>query len=246
MPHRFVATSYNLWAGYRWPERVEPLRSYLELTRPDLLCVQELRQESRDLIDATLPGHRRVMDDFEGWRAEGTVYWSEDLFSLIEYGAEDIGQRSANRRLFWSRLQHRPSDTTILVSTAHFTWQGNPREREEGLSPRLEESRRTVAALDGLQREGEPVLFMGDLNDSINAIRVLREAGLRDSFTSCGSPLVPTHPVRPTSDGTPQVLDWQFHRGPIRAMTSHVGGYFLEDIAPSDHSPVVATYALEE
>lgn len=86
---------------------------------------------------------------------------------------------------------------------------------------------------------------MGDLNDSANVIRRLRAADYVDSFTASGSPLAPTHPARPTANGTPQVLDWQFHRGPIRAMTSHVGEWFLDELAPSDHKPVVATYGLD-
>lgn len=240
---RFVATTYNLWAGVRWPERAEPLREYLRLARPDVLCVQELRQHSADLIDQELSQHARVDDAFEGWVAEGNIYWSTDLFELDEYGTEQIGLASL-RRLFWVRL--RSGDQTVLVSTAHYTYQGNERERTEGVSPRLEQARRTVASLQRLARNGEPVLFMGDLNDTTNAIRILREAGYRDSFTTCGSPLQPTHPARPTAEGLPQVLDWQFHRGPIRAMNSHVGGYFLGDLAPSDHKPVVATYAVND
>lgn len=240
-PFRFVATTYNLWAGFRWPERAEPLREYLRLARPDVLCVQELRQHTAELIDQELAHHARVEDSFEGWLTEGNIYWSTELFELHEYGAEDIGLESL-RRLFWVRL--RSGDRTVLVSTAHYTYQGNERERTEGVSPRLEQARHTVASLQRIARDGEPVLFMGDLNDTTNALRILREAGYRDSFTTCGAPLQPTHPARPTAEGMPQVLDWQFHQGPIRVVNSHVGSYFLGDVAPSDHKPVVATYAL--
>lgn len=244
-PARFVVTTYNLWASTRWEERAEPLRGYLETAATDVLCLQELRQASRDVIDQALPDHARVDDPYEGWCVEGNIYWSTTLFELVEYGAVDIGQQSPLRRLFWTRLRLLGLDRTLLVSTAHFTYQGNQRERTEGISPRLDEARRTITALDEIAHADEPRLFMGDLNDTVNAIRLLREAGYRDSFTSCGAPLQPTHPCRPTANGTPQVLDWQFHRGPITAMTSHVGGYYGGDIAPSDHMPVVATYGLE-
>jgi endonuclease/exonuclease/phosphatase family metal-dependent hydrolase len=246
MTHRFVATTYNLWADTRWPERSEPLRAYLELTRPDVLCVQELRPALRDLVDTALPGHGRVDDEFEGWQHEGNIWWSTAIFELLEHGAEDLGLRSPLRRMFWVRLRHLASGSTLLVATAHYTWQGNPRERTEGTSPRIAESLASIEALGRVAAAEEPLLFMGDLNDATNAIRNLREAGLVDSFTACGAPLQPTHPARPTASGNPQVLDWQLHRGPIRCMNSHVGEYFLGDIAPSDHKPVVATYALEE
>ncbi|HIT76723.1 MAG TPA: endonuclease/exonuclease/phosphatase family protein [Candidatus Avipropionibacterium avicola] len=245
MSERFVVTTYNLWTNARWPEREAAVRGYLDLTRPDVLCVQELQSHSREVIDQTLTGHARVHDDFEGWSEEGNIWWSNDLFDLVEHGAEDLGQLSPQRRLFWVRLNHRRSGRTVLVSTAHLTWQGNPREQEEGLSPRVAETRRTIEHLDRLAGEQEPVLFMGDLNDSANVIRRLRAADYVDSFTASGSPLAPTHPARPTANGTPQVLDWQFHRGPIRAMTSHVGEWFLDELAPSDHKPVVATYGLD-
>lgn len=245
MSHRFVVTSYNLWEEARRAERDGPLRSYLALTRPDILCLQELRPWSRDLIDQTLPGHARVDDEFEGWLREGNIYFATELFELEEYGAAELGQLSPLRRLFWVRLRHRLAERTVLVATAHYTWQGNPTERTEGFSPRIKESTGTVEALQRLAGPDEPVLFMGDLNDATNAIRVLRGSGLVDSFTACGAPLQPTHPARPTANGNPQVLDWQFHSGPIRAMNSHVGDYFDGDIAPSDHKPVVVTYGLD-
>lgn len=244
MTHRFVATSYNIWTDTRWPEREDSLRAYLTLTQPDLLCLQELQPDSRAAIDEVMPGHTRVEDDFEGWLHEGNIYWSTAMFSLVEHGIEDLKQQSPLRRLFWVRLTHEPSGRTVLVTTAHYTFQGNQIERAEGYSPRNAEADRTIAALERLAREGEPVLFMGDLNDNTNAIWRLRQAGLLDSFTACGAPLVPTHPAPPTATGIPQVLDWMFHRGPVRAMNSHVGEFFEGEIAPSDHKPVVTTYAL--
>jgi endonuclease/exonuclease/phosphatase (EEP) superfamily protein YafD len=248
-PHRFVVTTCNIWERARWPERSAPLRSYLELTGPDVLAIQELRPETREVIDDALPSHDRVEDPFVGWLEEGTIYWRRSLFEEVEHGAEDVGHvYSPNRRLFWVRLRHRPSGSTVLVTTVHFTWQGNPGEREAGQSPRNAEARATLAALERLspaqETGGEPVLFMGDLNDATNAIKTLREGGLTDSSTATGSPLLPTHPARPTATGVPQVLDWQFHRGEVRALTSHVGDYFLDDVAPSDHKPVVVTYGI--
>lgn len=245
-PWRFVATSYNLWADQRWPEREEALRGYARLARPDVLCLQELRPATRDVLDQELPGHARVDDPAEGWSQEGTIYWSKALFDLVEYGAEEIGMLEPLRRLFWVRLRAKRRKSTVLVLTAHYTWGGNERERTEGFNPRLEQARRTVAAIDQLAEEDEPVIFMGDLNEASNAIFILQQdGGLTDSFTACGVPLQPTIPARPTADGIPNVLDWQFHRGPIRAMTSSVGDYFCGDIAPSDHKPVTVTYACD-
>lgn len=244
MYHRFVATTYNLWQRTRWDDRKRALESYLMLARPDILCVQEIRPESQTLLDVTLDGHARVEDDFVGWNEEGNIYYSKELFVAVEHGAEWVGQKSPNRRLFWVRLKHRYSSRSILVATIHLTYQGTTLERTEGVSPRLEEIQGSIGRLESLAKDEEPVLFMGDLNDAVNVIRHLRDAGFVDSFTSSGSPLAPTHPVRPTAEGVPQTIDWQFHKGPVRSLGSYVGEYFLEDIAPSDHRPVTTTYGL--
>lgn len=242
-PLRFVATTYNLWTDMRWPEREEPLRAFLRASEPDILCLQELTRFTRQVLDEELPRHQRVHDPLAGWETEGNIYWSKALFELVEYGAEDIGLViNPERRLFWVRLKLKGRPETLFVATAHYTWQANPRERAEGMSPRVEEARRTVEELDRLAPDGEAVLFMGDLNDSINPIYRLRDAGLRDCFTAAGLSPRPTHPVPSMATGTPQTLDWQFFRGPLRVMNADAVDFFLGSLAPSDHLPVTATY----
>ena len=90
-PHRFVAMTYNVWESARWPERADALRAVLELTGPDVLCIQELRPASREVIDAALPTHDRVEDELPGWACEGTIYWRRALFDLVEHGAGASG-----------------------------------------------------------------------------------------------------------------------------------------------------------
>ncbi len=252
-PIRFVATTYNLWGTNRWPQREAALRAYLRLAGPDLLALQELRPETRAVLDEELKDHQRVEDPFEGWSREGNLYWSGRLFERIEHGAEEIGISSSPlRRLFWVRLRIKPTGRSLLMSTAHYTYQGHPHERETGQSPRIEQARQTVAALNRLERPEEPILFMGDLNDPNNALRALRAGGLRDSFESLGRLPLITWPASPTagrpdkSPRTIQVLDWQLNRGPIRVMNCDVADFYLEDLAPSDHKPLSVTYAIED
>jgi endonuclease/exonuclease/phosphatase (EEP) superfamily protein YafD len=244
-PVRFTVMTYNIWATSRWPDREAALKRFLELHQPDILCLQELRPETRAVIDAVLPGHRRVEDKFEGWIREGNIYFNTDLFTEMAHGAEDIGMIEEARRLFWVRLACRfAAGRSLCVSTAHYTWIGDKTEREGGASPRPTQARRTVQALKSVATATEPVLFMGDLNDFGNPIRILCEGGLCDCFSALGRDTRYTHPANPTSHGTPQSIDWIFHRGPVRPMTSEVVDYYLEDLAPSDHKPVLATYRL--
>ena len=143
-----------------------------------------------------------------------------------------------------ARARLRSGDRTTLVSTAHYTWIGNKVEADGGPSPRFEQARRTVEALDGIAGNAEATLFMGDLNDFAHPIRILREGGLMDSFKALGRFTQPTHPAMPTASGTPQSIDYIMSRGAIRPMTTEVVDFYIGDIAPSDHKPVLATYCL--
>lgn len=244
-PVRFTVMTYNIWASARWAEREQPLRRFLELHRPDILCLQELRPATRAVIDQVLAGHQRVEDPFEGWIREGNIYFNRELFSEAAHGAEDVGILEEARRLFWVRLACRfAAGRTLVVSTAHFTWTGHEIEKNGGPSPRYRQAQRTVGALNSVAPDPQPLLFMGDLNDFEHPIRILREGGLRDCFGALGRDTRFTHPASPTAHGTPQSIDWIFHRGPLRPMTSEVVDFFLDDLSPSDHKPVLATYSL--
>jgi exonuclease III len=196
------------------------LRRFLNLHEPDILCVQELRPETHAVIDAVLENHQHVDDAFEGWQRESNVYWNRDLFDLEEFGAEDIGMFEKARRLFWTRLRPKDGGETLFISTAHYTWAGNAQEKDGGVSPRYAQAQKTIEALNALVPEGGALIFMGDLNDD-------------------------RHPAIPTAKGTPQVIDWMLHRGPIRPMTTEVVDFYVDDIAPSDHKPVITTYRVE-
>ncbi len=253
IPIQFVVMTYNLWAYDRWPERADSLRSFLKSNTPDILGVQELRPETQKLLDDVLIEHQRVDDAFPGWTHEGNIYWHSAMFELVGFGSEEIGILEELRRLFWVRLRCvLAPERTILVATAHYTQPGAPAEYEGGINPRHEQANRTVDALARLVQDDEPVLFMGDLNDFFHPLRILREAGLRDCFAGLQQTPKPTHPAMPTARSnyplmpwdTPKVYDWLMHRGPIKPKTCAVVDYFYGDLAPSDHKPVVATYAL--
>ena len=244
-PFSFLACTYNLWGTSRWEERRGPLKRFLELNRPDVLCVQELSPDASALINDTLPRIRCVEDPFLGWSEEGNVFWNSDLFELDEYGAHDIGQLAENQRLFWVRLALE-SGGTMVVATAHFTWTGNIREITDQINVRVQEAESAAAYLETLVRPDEPVLFMGDFNDYIHPIRMLRIAGFDDSFMALGLEPVITFPAFPIAHQPPELLDWMMHRGPIRPTLTSVVDFYAQEFPPSDHKPVFTTYVLEE
>ena len=87
LPIRFTVMSLNLWADNRMPDRTESIQKLLCLHQPDILCLQELRATTRDLIDQTLSNHGRVEDPFAGWIGEGNIYFNSEMFKLNQYGA---------------------------------------------------------------------------------------------------------------------------------------------------------------
>jgi len=248
---RLVVMTHNIWAENRWPQREPALRGLLRTRRPDIYAVQELRPATRAVIDAELPDHRRVEDDERGWSHESSIWWNAGLLTEVEHGAVDIGigvdEVHRDRRLFWVRLADRDG-ATLVVSTAHFCFPGTKREIEEHVNPRIAQSEAAAAAIDELAGPDEPVFFMGDLNESWRVLRVLCAAGLTDSYSALGVVPPPTWPTVPTWPGpaAPWVIDFQFHRGPVLALTTEVIDFFVDDIAPSDHKPVVTTYGLND
>ncbi len=244
-PLRFTVCTYNIWTWTRWPERREALAHFARAQRPDVLCLQELQNESRELLDEVLGDtHDRVHDDFEGWTQEGNIYWNRRLFDLVNYGATDVGILESLRRLFWVRLRSLGTGKTLIVSTAHFTWSGHADLLISEKNARIPQARRSLFELDAMLESSEPQLFMGDFNDSNEPIRVLTAGGFTDCFSAIGRVQRATYPALPTASGPEQTIDWMMHRGLLRCLTAEVVDFYHSDLAPSDHKPVVATYEL--
>ena len=248
VPTRLSIVTYNIWNTMRWNVREPALRQFVKLFNPDLLCLQELREETQACLDEAMPDHARVHDDLRGWTCEGNIYWNSKYFCEVEHGAEDVGMLEEHRRLFWGRLQITGQDRTIFVSTAHFTYQGHPIERETGQSPRIEQANRTIGVLQRLVRDGEAAFFMGDLNDPVHPTILLHAAGYTNCFSALGIPPVPTHPCYPTTNipvgarATQQTIDWLYANAHARPIAAQVPQCYCGDVAPSDHWPVLGVY----
>jgi endonuclease/exonuclease/phosphatase family metal-dependent hydrolase len=248
---RIHLITYNIWNAERWEMRAPALRKFLELFAPDVLCVQELRRGPRQMIDDVLAAHERVRDRFTGWMSESNIYWRRSMFSEIEHGAEDVEIRQAgHRRLFWVRLEVRGAGRSVLIATAHLTHQRHAEERASGVSPRLGETRRIIGALKRLNRSGEPLFFMGDLNDPVHPPLLLHEAGYVSCFSALGLEPPTTVRVYPTGGVAPgkpvmsQCVDWLVANAHARPLAAAVPRFYFADAAPSDHWPVQAVYEL--
>jgi endonuclease/exonuclease/phosphatase family metal-dependent hydrolase len=249
---RINVVTYNIWNTQRWARREPALRAFMRMFDPDVLCVQELRRKSRRFLDEVLSGHERVNDRFVGWAVESNVYWRTSMFEEIEHGAEDVRiVELGHRRLFWVRLRVKAIERSMLVATVHLTHQRHPEESRTGVSPRIGETRRIIAALDRLKRKREPVFLMGDMNDPVHPTDHLQKAGYASSFASLGLQPPPTFKCYPTANVAPgqlaisQCIDWIVASREARALATTVPRFFLDDAAPSDHWPVQAIYEVK-
>lgn len=240
----FSVVTYNLWGTNQWPRRAAALEAVLQTMQPDILGVQEFKLQHREAIAGALPNHQLVADSFIGWLSEGNIYWSTERFELVDYGAEEIGICEPWRRLFWVRLQVKGAELgrTLLVANAHYTWDGHDCIQTRGTGLRVDMAKRTLDTLERLRLPDEPVIFMGDLNESGAAIHTLRAGGLRDSVGTDGSPLQHTYPADPRTTAYRGIIDWQFHAGPIKVIESGPVDFFLDGVVPSDHKPVLVRY----
>lgn len=248
---RISIVTCNIWLTRRWTRRAPALKKFLQLFDPDILAVQELQARSQRLIDSTLPRHQRVRDRFSGWTTESNLYWRASLFSELDHGAEEAGITEGSRRLFWVRLRRADGGGSVLAATAHLTHQRSAQESRTGRSPRVRQITRIIAALGRLARRGEPVFFMGDMNDPVHPTHALHEAGYTSCFAALGLQPPSTFKCYPTADIEPgkppvsQCVDWLYANAHARAVAATVPQFFFRDAAPSDHWPVQAVYEIE-
>lgn len=235
-----------MWGHDRWPDRHDAVVGLLRSRRPDILALQEVRRDTLQLVTDTLQEHERVHSDFAGWEQEGNISWNRLLFAYEAHGAEPVGQFEELRRLFWVRLRPVGLQTSpLVVGCVHYSYPDYPDESLGRANPRVDQAKQTVDALDRVAGGG-PCLLMGDLNDYRHPLRILVEGGFQHAAGALAVTLKPTHPAFPTAWDTPQVIDWQLHRGPLRPLCTEVVDHFTGDLAPSDHKPLVTVYALDE
>lgn len=247
-PTRLSVMTLNLWREKYWEQRQDAIRHFFHRFQPDVLCVQEIREQSRNVLDEILPQYKRIHDNFPGWVCESNIYWKSELFEEVEHGFENVGILEEYRRLFWVRLRLRNLGHSIFVGTAHLTYKAHLEEIKSGYSPRLSQIRKIVSVLKILSREHEPTFLMGDFNDDFHPIHILFEAGYESCFGALGVQSPPTWPSCPSLaravNGLPaaQVLDWIVSNNYARAIVAQVPQFVHKGIAPSDHWPVIAMY----
>lgn len=194
-------------------------------------------------------------ESFSGWIDEGNIIFDSSKFEYVSHGAEDVGieeseERKPKRRLFWVRLRILASDKTILVATAHLTWEGGCVSEMAFPFPhiRKQQAMRIIESLGQIRSEDEPIIFSGDMNDSWHVPFTMRENGFIASDFALALPTEPTHPAQPCfhEERIPaQTRDWIFSKGDqINPILSRVCSNMILGLNghPSDHFPVCSVF----
>lgn len=144
---RISIMTFNVWGNYYWPHREPSLRHTFEVTKPDVILLQESSKQILHMIDSSFPIYDRVhhlndedIDGTNGWITESNIVWNKHLFELLMYGCEDVGMKSIhpNRGLFWVILKSKINpNLCTLFSTVHFPWVGLDLELSTHVNQRI-------------------------------------------------------------------------------------------------------------
>jgi endonuclease/exonuclease/phosphatase family metal-dependent hydrolase len=107
------------------------LRAAIEGAAPDILCVQEARQDQVAFLERILPGHQRLgvgRDDGQSGGEHCAIYFNLDRFAELGSGtfwlteptdAPGGSGLNVKRICTWTRLRDLQTGRTVLVFNAH-------------------------------------------------------------------------------------------------------------------------------
>lgn len=247
MKTRFSVMTLNLWNTEKLSQREDSIIEFFSIYRPDFLCIQELRAETRKLLDTLLFEYDRVHDPFVGWKIESNIYYKKEMFSEVEHGRINLIMPEENRGLFYLRVRDIESHKSLFISTIHLTHQGNADEIKTSFSYRQGEVKIVVSSLKELVDENEAAIVCGDFNDPYHPTRIIsKETDFVEVFKSLKQESPVTFPCSTISSEYDLVesLDkimHNIHLAPILASSPR----FVLSCGISDHYPVMAVFEIK-
>ncbi|MGH4037522.1 MAG: endonuclease/exonuclease/phosphatase family protein [Sphaerochaeta sp.] len=175
MKFRFSLMTLNLWNTIKLDERRPVIEEFFRIHRPDILCIQEIREDTIKILDDLLEDYTRVHDDCPSWSNESNIYYKRELFEEVKHDRVDLNMPEKERGLFYIVLKSSHSNKTLFISTAHLTHQGNADECRTGMNYRHSEAIVISESLKTLVSKNQPALICGDFNDPFHPYRIIKE-----------------------------------------------------------------------
>jgi endonuclease/exonuclease/phosphatase family metal-dependent hydrolase len=156
--------------GRRWVDRRDALATLLLDAQPDILGTQEGWAAQLDELAERLPGLERTDTDrrWAAGRMYPTILFRSNRFELLRSGDRWLSETPEvpdsrfalspyPRTLAWAVLRERSSGAALFVANAHLTH----------LLPWVRRAQARVLAeqIRGLNRDGHPVILLGDFNE---------------------------------------------------------------------------------
>lgn len=237
-----------------WAARKPVLLEQIRMEAPDVVGTQEgLWRQIQDL-EAALPEYAWVGLGREGGSHGefGAIFYRRARFTVLEFDhfwlsdtPDRIGSSSWGnqvvRMVTWVRFLDRTTQSELVVYNTHFDHQVQA-AREKSATLLLERSAAHFAKW--------PVLITGDFNavggDNAAYTALVGEGRYQDAWTSAaerGPEVTTFHGYAGPGDGRGRI-DWVLHNARWKTLSAHVATHSREGQFPSDHFPVVATFAL--
>jgi endonuclease/exonuclease/phosphatase family metal-dependent hydrolase len=217
----------------------------LGLLSPDVLAVQELSPTNAGALDQILLSHRRVVSGLPG-DPPVNIWFETGVLDCAASGSAPIDDGGRGRVAVWARLRVERTARTVLVVTTHLTWDDHP-DPAVGAATRERQVSRLASLIQSLQREGEAVVLLADVNDQRRAFDALEALGLTDCHERLARQADPTQPVPEYEpfETLPRAVDKiLISEGavPLDVTSPRLPS---DVVPPSDHWPVLATVRLQ-
>ena len=155
---------------FLWKNRVQPQIEAINLTQPDILCIQELSPDAVTDLKQMLPDYgiycvntsNGIPSDLftnDDWVGIMTaIAFRKDTFIPLKCGSfrTTDGSSNSNKRSVYLRLKHRILDHTFFVTSSHFTFRDD--------YCRIVSSQQLIDNADQLAEEEDEEFHLGDFN----------------------------------------------------------------------------------
>lgn len=239
---------------HHWPARSPRLVAVIEKHDPQIIGMQEaMYPQIKDLL-AAMPAYDWIgLGRDGGSRGEFmAVFYKKDRLEPLEFDhfwlsdtPREIGSVSwghDNRRMVtWVLFRERDTGQIFYLLNTHFDHRSREARQKSALLIRK--------AIDGLPEE-VPIILLGDFNataEKAEPYNILTEqTRLADSWLAAperfGENLNTFNGFRAGKHEGGNRIDWILYSGQIEPLRIGIDDFAVDELYPSDHFPVIATF----